>query len=340
MTIKLEWRFGLLKRLGEVHMKELMDFYRQAEEHFRVAIETWEAEINGLTEEQDAMYSDYLTERRDSIESLMDRGHTMGIVALYTFLERFLNLVVERLRSGGAPIPESNQGFSLHKLRDSLLQHAQINMGRTPFDWSALERLREVRNCIVHTDGWITDDFVTRLGAVGLTVKEDTRLELPKGYFEHTWALVNQTYQLVHSECWKRFGYGKQEEIRLRPTRRFTSEELRQILEEATAAGIIARERETKRLLQMAKDEGSKQEDSCGWVWLILDHKLLQHIHKLNISNVSTSYNTMAIVEDFKLHLKDVSDYQRMSASLRGIEAAAAVLEKHGIRSRVGSMAD
>jgi hypothetical protein len=60
----------------------------------------------------------------------------------------------------------------------------------------------------------------------------------------------------------------------------------------------------------------------------------------LNISNISTSYNTTAIVEDFKLHLKDVGDYQRMSASSKGIQAAANVLETHGIRSRVGSMAD
>jgi hypothetical protein len=130
MTIKLDWRFGLIERLGDVHMKELMDFYRQAEEHFRVAMETWVAETTGLTEEQEAMDSDYLIEQRDRIESLMDRGHTLGIVALYSFLERFLNLVVEHLRSGGAPIPESKQGFGLHKLRDYLKEHAQIDLGR------------------------------------------------------------------------------------------------------------------------------------------------------------------------------------------------------------------
>src|SRR2546428_8481071 len=70
MTIKLDWRFGLLERLGDVHMKGLIDFYRQAEEHFRVAMEAWEAETTGLTEEQEAKNSDYLIERRDSIESL------------------------------------------------------------------------------------------------------------------------------------------------------------------------------------------------------------------------------------------------------------------------------
>jgi hypothetical protein len=35
-------------------------------------------------------------------------------------------------------------------------------MNRTPFDWKALERQQEIRNCIVHADGWITDDCLLR----------------------------------------------------------------------------------------------------------------------------------------------------------------------------------
>jgi hypothetical protein len=92
--------------------------------------------------------------------------------------------------------------------------------------------------------------------------------------------------------------------------------------------------------LKIAKAGGYVEQDSCGWLWLKLDPKLLKHIHKLNISNVSTSYNTTAIVDEPHLYLKDVRDYQRMFASLEGIKAAAAVLKKHGINSRVGSMAD
>ena len=221
LAIKLDWRFGLLDRLGAVRMKELMDFYRQAEEHFRLAMKAWKKESKAFTAKyKDDEYadSDHLVDRRESLESLMDRGHGFGIVGLYTFLERFLNLVVEHLRSGGASIPESQMGLSLHKLRDHLLQHAQIDMNRSPYDWNGLERLQEIRNCIVHGDGWITDDFVTRLGKVGIKVKADTRLQLPKTYFEDVWALVNTTYQMIHKGCWERFGYAKQEEIWLRPT--------------------------------------------------------------------------------------------------------------------------
>lgn len=193
MPIKLDWRFTLLDDIAQVRLKVLLDFARQAEGQFDDAMKAWNEEVTGLTEEQEEMMGDYLIERRDNIESLLDRGYTLGILGLYTFLERFLNEVVGHLRTGGASILPSKKGFNLYQLRRA---------------------------------------------------------------------------------------------------------------------------------------------------WLEIDPALLKRIHQLDIPNISTSYDTTAIVEDFKLHLKAVSDYQRMSASIRGIEAAATVLEKHGINSTVESMAD
>jgi len=82
-------------------------------------------------------------------------------------------------------------------------------MNQPPFDWTAIERLQERRNCIAHADGWITDDFLLRLRKVGLRVKPDRPLRLPKNYFEHTWNLVNETYQAVYKECEAQFGFAK-----------------------------------------------------------------------------------------------------------------------------------
>jgi len=115
---------------------------------------------------------------------------------------------------------------------------------------------------------------------------------------------------------------------------------LRAILEEATEAGVAAREEATKRLLKLARKRRGRDEDSCGWVWLTIDPKLLKHIHKLNIPNVSTSYKTKTIVEEFNLYLDDVRHSQRMSATLEGMKAAAAVLKRHGINSHQESLAD
>jgi hypothetical protein len=339
MTIKLDWRFDSLDYLARVHMRELRDFASQAEEQFTDAMNAWKREATGLTEEQEAMMGDYLIERKENIEALLDRGYTLGILGLYTFLERFLNEVVDHVRRGGASIPQSKRGFTLYELRDHL-QSVGIDMNAAPFDWNELNRFREVRNCIAHTNGWITDEFATRLNKLGMHVKVETRLELPDKFFQHCWMLVDQTYKSAYKKASEQFGYAKQHEMWLRPTRSFTEMELRAILEEAINAGVAAREKHTGVLLEEAQRQGLSDEDSCGWVWLELDPALLKQIEQSKIPNVTTSYNTTARVEDFKLHFKDIADYQRMSASFRGIEAAANILEKYGINSTVESMAD
>jgi hypothetical protein len=340
LPIEVDWRFGILERMGRVRLKELMDFHEQAEKTFETAMAAWQEEVKEFEAKYADADGDHLIEQREEIESLLDRGHTFGIVGLYTFLERFLNMVVDHLRAGGAAIPPSQKGLDLPKMRNHLAQFAKIDLNRAPFDGKALERLREIRNCLVHADGWITDDFVGRFAKVGMRVKEGTPLKLPTNYFEDAWNLVDHTYKAVYKECTEKFGYAKQNEVWLRPTRKFTSDELRAILQEATEAGVAAREETTKRLLKVARKRRRRDEDSCGWVWLTIDPKLLKHIHKLNIPNVSTSYKTKTIVGDFNLYLDDVRHSQRMSATLEGMKAAAAVLKRHGINSHQESLAD
>lgn len=341
LPIEVDWRFDILARMGRVRLKELEDFHTQGERNFKAAMKAWRKEVNEFEAQYEDADGDQLISQREEIESLLDRGHSFEIVGLYTFLERFLNLVVEHLRAGGAKIPVPSQtGFSIHQIRNHLAQEALIDMNRKPFDWKALERLQEIRNCIVHADGWISDDFASRLGKVGMKVKADTQLKLPTNYFENALKLVGETYKTVYTQCSEKFGYAKQNEVWLRPKRTFTSDQLRAILQEATVAGVAAREEATIKLLKLAKKRRRKDEDSCGWVWLEIDPKLLKHIHKLNIPNVSTSYKTNMIAEDFNLYLDDVRHSQRMSATLDGMKASAEVLKKHGINSHQKSLAD
>ena len=198
LPIEVDWRFGILERMGRVRLKELMDFHEQAEKTFENAMAAWQEEVKEFEAKYEDADGDHLSEQREEIESLLDRGHTFGVVGLYTFLERFLNLVIEHLRAGGAQIPPSKMGLSLHKIRAHLAEFAKIDMNRPPFYWKALERLQEIRNRIVHADGWITDDFVGRFAKVGMRVKEDTPFKLPTNYFEEAWKLVDHTYKAVY----------------------------------------------------------------------------------------------------------------------------------------------
>ena len=185
-------------------MQDLWDFYEHAKEHFTTTIRVWEHECEGIAEEEDSFHGGEFAERRNQIDALLDRQHTLGIVGLYTFLERYLNLVIEHLRAGGATIKESKKGFNLHQLSKHLLS-AEIDIKKEPFDWQALDLMREVRNCIVHADGWITEEFVDRLCNVDLKVHVDTPLVLPEKYFERSWKLVDETYRRICDQCSKRF---------------------------------------------------------------------------------------------------------------------------------------
>jgi hypothetical protein len=69
LSIELDWRFGLLERLGEVRMKELMDFHDQAEETFRRAMKAWRKEASQFRAQYEYADDDHSIEQRGSILS-------------------------------------------------------------------------------------------------------------------------------------------------------------------------------------------------------------------------------------------------------------------------------
>ena len=94
---------------------------------------------------------------------------------------------------------------------------------------------------------------------------------------------------------------------------------------------MTARDKKTQSLLKKARLAGRPDEDGlarnrCHTSEADPSAEDVQQWHELQHEDQA---------EDYKLHLKDVTDYQRMSASVTGIEAAAKVLEKHAINCTV-----
>ena len=130
----------------------------------------------------------------------------MGILGLYAFLENYMNLVIEQLRAGPERRSRNPRGAGspLGELRKHFLK-VQIDIQKSPFSWNSLNQMRVLRNCIAHTDGWISEALAERLGAVGIKVRPYTSLGHPETDFERWWRLVSKTCQLIHDECSNRY---------------------------------------------------------------------------------------------------------------------------------------
>lgn len=77
-----------------------------------------------------------------------------------------MDLVIEQLSAGGTKIPEERGGSKLDQLRRQF-HKVEIDLEKPPFSWHSLNQIRELRNCIAHADGWISEEFAERLDTAG-----------------------------------------------------------------------------------------------------------------------------------------------------------------------------
>jgi hypothetical protein len=109
LSIKLDYSFCDLEYSARVRMDNLLNFYTQAaatsERHWTNGHLIWWIWTISATKRLQWLTRTRSRIAKREIESLFDSGRTLGIVSLYAFLERFLNLVVNHLRTGGAAIP-------------------------------------------------------------------------------------------------------------------------------------------------------------------------------------------------------------------------------------------
>ena len=126
--------------------------------------------------------------------------------------------------------------------------------------------------------------------------------------------------------------------------------DLRKILAEAIAAGIAAREAKMAELFKEAEEKDWPQYN-CGFSWMNIDPEICVQVHALGLPRVATNYPSHScsfpelVIKDLsaegaKLYLQEVSDYQCLSTSLAGLEAAAEVLHKYGLTARAEGMLD
>jgi hypothetical protein len=114
---------------------------------------------------------------------------------------------------------------------------------------------------------------------------------------------------------------------------------LEDILKEAIATGVAAREAKTAELTQQAARESRRDEDVCGWSWINIDTHTFEKLQGLSLTGVRVDDDGDA-VRPCKLYLEDVSHYHCLLASLVGLEAAATCIRSHGITADQEGMLD
>ncbi|MDQ3829307.1 MAG: hypothetical protein M3361_08365 [Candidatus Tectomicrobia bacterium] len=114
---------------------------------------------------------------------------------------------------------------------------------------------------------------------------------------------------------------------------------LEEILKEAIATGVAAREAKTAELQQKAAQEGRRDEDLCGWSWITIDTHTFEKLQGFSLTGVRVAHDDDA-VSPCKLYLEDVSHYHRLFTSLVGLKAAATSIRSHGIKADQEGMLD
>ncbi len=123
----------------------------------------------------------------------------------------------------------------------------------------------------------------------------------------------------------------------------YTKDQVEKIFSEAIKAAIPARESKTQELLKKMKEKGRKEEDQCGLSWLNVDEEFCRIVHAMELPGIRTNYNPNTITKFFsspRIYLEQVIDTQRIGASLAGLEAAAKILNKYGIKAEQEGMLD
>jgi hypothetical protein len=115
--------------------------------------------------------------------------------------------------------------------------------------------------------------------------------------------------------------------------------ELEEILKEAIATGVAAREATTAELKQQAAREHRHDEELCGWSWINIDTHTFRKLQGLSLTGVRVDYDSNA-VSPCKLYLEAVSHYHCLLASLVGLAAAATYIRSRGIKADQEGMLD
>jgi len=184
--------------MARITLSELKRFYDEATKHFDAQFARLEMCAKSTLPEDDDE-SEYLSVMMEELEGMSDLVQKFGVIGIYRTFEIFLRKAVGRQRMAGAVISGQTARY-VDKLKDQL-KEIGVELTQPPFQWQEITKLREIRNCIAHNEGWVDKESASILRSYGLPAEEGHCLKLPKGYFLEALELVDKTCELIIEKC-------------------------------------------------------------------------------------------------------------------------------------------
>ena len=181
-------------------ISKLREFYDEGEMHFNIGLDDLKAQTDHLTSEEWDEFGDFYVEQRYEFEELRELKKHFSIVGLFTVFEMFLRRMLRLLHHPADAVVVKR----ILEMRFDDIKKEFSDLGveimKPSCDWQAIMGMKEVRNCITHSDGRADKQRAKNLVNYKIPV-DQSRMVLPDGYFEKSADLVETTYKRIARNC-------------------------------------------------------------------------------------------------------------------------------------------
>ena len=181
-------------------ISKLRAFYDEGEMHFNIGLDDLKDQTDHLTSEEWDEFGDFYVEQRYEFEELLELKKHFSIVGLFTVFETFLRRMLRLLHHpADAVVVKRIMEMYLDDMKKEF-SNLGVEITKPSCDWQAIMGIKEVRNCITHSDGRADKQRAKKLMNYGILV-DQSRMVLPDGYFENSVDLVEAACKRIARNC-------------------------------------------------------------------------------------------------------------------------------------------
>ena len=200
MTMRLSIIVNPLLSLTHNRISRLREFYDEGVRHFDIGLHDLEEQTDHLTSEEWDEVGDFYGKQRYEFEGLLELKRHFFIVGLFTVFEMFLRRMLLLLhRPVNAAERKRILWISVGDMQNKF-SNLGVEITKPEPDWKLIVGMKEVRNCITHSDGRADKQRTKKLKRYKIPV-DQSKMVLPDGYFEKSADLVETTCKRIAGDC-------------------------------------------------------------------------------------------------------------------------------------------